>query len=287
MSVEKRQHYKIFWYNEIPAYIKTIITMAIALKDINTENIRFKEPTRHMFGNVEYHRVPIQYLNDDFVIMTNTVRSYGIKENRASSVPGAKDGPIESYSLPIVIGDSEKNVIESIVELCRNHICTKPVYSAVKKKIWEKYPPHIPIPFFYQKDEDGNDIGQATMYPKLMTLYKKVKDGEPPVITTAFYEYIDGEAKDIQPTELMDSSCLSGVAALHLKDIYIGANPSLQFRVTDFIVESREYGFNRKRLLNVYKPPDTSCVINNSSNTDTVNDESSSQVSMIRRRQQL
>jgi Protein of unknown function (DUF2738) len=251
---------------------KTATTMAISLKDIKIENIRFKDPARHTFGNGEtfYHRIAIQYFRedlnklDDLVIMTNSVKSYGIKENRSSSVPGAKDknGPVESYSLPIVIGDAEKAVIENIIELCRNHLCTKAVYGSLKKWTWAQIAPTIPSPFFSQKDDEGNDISLPTMYPKLMTLFKKIKDGEPPVISTEFYEYVNGEAKDIDPTELMNSATISGVAALHLRDIYIGGqNPSLQFRVTDFIVESRENGFKRKRLLNVYKPPDTSCVM--------------------------
>lgn len=247
--------------------------MAISLKDLNIENIRFKEATKHTFGNgdTSYYRIAIQYFRedlnrlDDLVIMTNSVRSYGIKENRSSSVPGAKDknGPVESYSLPIVIADPEyKSVIESIIEKCRNHLCTKPVYSSLKKWQWSTSAPTIPSPFFSQKDDDGNDISPPTMYPKLMTLFKKIKDGEPPVISTQFYEYVNGEERDIDPNELINSSAITGVAALHLKDIYIGGqNPSLQFRVTDFVVESRENLFKKKRLLNVYKPPDTSCVV--------------------------
>jgi hypothetical protein len=259
--------------------------MAISLKDINVDNIRFKEATKHKFGSgdTSYYRIAIQYFRedskrlDDFVIMTNTVKSYGIKENRSSSVPGAQDknGPVESYSLPIVITDPEyKSVIESIIEKCRNHLCTKSVYGSLKKWQWGTAAPTIPSPFFEKKDDEGNDISPPTMYPKLMTLFKKVKDGEPPVISTQFYEYVNGIEKDIDPNELINSSAISGVAALHLKDIYIGGqNPSLQFRVTDFVVESRENVFKRKRLLNVYKPPDTSCVTETKENDFVLNDD--------------
>ena len=66
------------------------------------------------------------------------------------------------------------------------------------------------------------------MYPKLLTKYEPVRNPEtPPEITSNFYDLKDNK---ILPDELMGSRC-SIIAAVTVKDIYIGVIPSIQLKL--------------------------------------------------------
>jgi len=66
------------------------------------------------------------------------------------------------------------------------------------------------------------------MYPKLLTKYEPVRNPKtPPEITSKFYDIND---KEILPDELMGHRCRI-IAAVTVKDIFIGVIPSIQLKV--------------------------------------------------------
>lgn len=252
--------------------------MAIELGNFRVENIVFEEPQKKQFANGSFHRIPIKYINNDgnkveLCIATNPLMTWGIQENRKQNSLNVRDGPIEYYSLPLVISDTETyNVLESIFQACRDHISQQSVKVALQRFNLST----TMNPFFYsnkQRDKNGELIegSSPTLYPKLLTVFQKVRN--PDVAPEIASEFVDTDERPINPATLIN--CRANViAALTVREIYIGANPSIQLKVNDAIVVERMSAPTR-RLRGFFKKPqeEPSCVLDDMTTT-SVKEES-------------
>src|SRR6218665_4012046 len=93
--------------------------------------------------------------------------------------------------------------------------------------------------YFIQKDE-GIPVPNAppTLYPKLLTEFKKVRDPNvPPVITAGFF---DSKKMPIDPMCMIGRRCrVSCDIGLSIPNIYVGGKPSPQMKANDVVVYER------------------------------------------------
>lgn len=230
--------------------------MAIELGNFKVENIIFEEPQKKHFANGSFHRIPIKYIDDDgkkieLCIATNPIMTWGIQENRKQTSTNVRDGPVEYYSLPLVISDEEtRGVFEKIFQACRDHIKQQSVKVALQRfNLSENM-----NPFYFKRDKITGNIEQGvapTLYPKLLTLFQKVRNPDvPPEISS---EFVDADENPIVATSLI--GCRANIiAAVTVKEIYIGANPSIQLKVNDAIVLER-LSAPVRRLRGFFKKP--------------------------------
>jgi len=227
---------------------------AIELDNFCIDNIGFELPQKKQFTNGSYHRIPITYTTDniksELCIATNTLMTWGIQENRKQTAINVRDGPIEYYTLPLVISDEQtRDVLTSIFNACRTHIDKKDVKVAMGKY---NLAPESMQPFYWKRDSVTGDViegSHPTLYPKLLTKYQKIQSVDtPPVIST---EFLDRDENPIDPQTLIGCRAQI-VAALTIKEIYIGSKPSIQIKVNDVIVLERMTQFTR-RLGSVFK----------------------------------
>lgn len=231
------------------------------LENFKADNIVFGEPKLCKFTGGSYHRIPIQYIDDkgktdELCIATAQLTSFGIQEVRDYKDKN-KEGPIEGYSLPLVIDDEQTHrVIEEISQKCRDHLKCPDVKRALKK--WDLSPDAM-TPFFRKRDEYGNfEDTPPKIYPKLFTKFNT----HPPEISSQFFDCND-DTNPINPSDLINVRCKM-VVALIFKDIYVGAKPSMQVKVADAIVYERISNV-RRRLVNKFKPSISAvsdCVMN-------------------------
>lgn len=223
--------------------------MALSIESFNIDNLIFEDVKKCVTGDVAYQRIPIKYLDGDrkvdLCIATPELMTYGVQENRQKSSDGKManlDKPVESYSLPLVMAEDRTTLVfEQILDKCKDHLKLKST-----QKILNKFnlAPEVMDIFYRKRDEGELVVGAApTMYPKLFTAYGKRDGGCPPKITTEFYDMDD---------EIVDPTTLIGVkakviVAITVRDIYIGAKPSIQLKVNDAIVVEKLD--KRRRLL--------------------------------------
>ena len=241
---------------------------AIELGNFRVENIVFEEPQKKQVANGSFYRIPIKYMDNgnkiELCIATNPVMTWGVQENRKQSLLNVRDGPVEYYSLPLVISDTEtRNVLEQAFQACRDHLKQHTVKVALQRfNLTENM-----NPFYFKRDKTTGELVEGadpTLYPKLLTVFQKIRNPDvPPVISTVFIDAKDAAEEDppqISPTTLI--GCRANViAAVTIKEIYIGANPSIQLKINDVIVIERLAAPSR-RLKGVFKslaPP--SCVL--------------------------
>lgn len=215
--------------------------MALTIEQFKVDNMIFEDIKKHSTGDLSYQRIPIKYLESgrsiDLCIATPELITYGIQENRQRTTAGygeksLTDKPVESYSLPLIMSDNASiSVFEAILKRCQEHLNDKSVKKALGK--FNMTPEKMDI--FYRKRDDGELVIGAppTMYPKLFTKYESIRNPDKsPQITTEFYDMND---------VLLSASSLIGrrckvIAAIKVRDIYVGANPSIQLKVNDVIV---------------------------------------------------
>lgn len=214
--------------------------MAIELCKFRVENIIFEEPQKKHFANGSFHRIPIKYINEDgrkgeLCIATNPLMSWGVQENRKKTASNVRDGPIEYYTLPLVVDDKETfETFDKIFTACRNHLKLPDVQLSMAK--FKKISPDNMDPFYYKRDKttgelvDGSD---PTLYPKLLNVFQRIQNPDiPPIISS---EFVDVEDNKINPLDLI--GCRTRlIAAVTIKEIYVGSNPSIQIKVNDAIV---------------------------------------------------
>ena len=71
------------------------------------------------------------------------------------------------------------------------------------------------------------------MYPKLFTKYESVRSSDKqPQIATEFYDMDD----NLVPVTDLIGRRFKVIAAIKVKEIYVGATPSIQLKVNDAIV---------------------------------------------------
>jgi hypothetical protein len=239
----------IFWLNVLVIQNKT---MAIQIKDFDINCVIFEEPKQQKFGNIVYYNIPIKYKEGTRVseccFATPEIFTYGVQENRDPK-KGA-DTPVESYSLPIVMSNLEFNeMMANLLDKCKKHLMEKSVKSSMNKgdKL-DNLTENMEV--LHYKLDNGQivDGSVPTLYPKLLTAYKKDKsDDSPPKITTEFYNM---ESENLDPLHFIGRRAYV-IAAIIVKNIYIGAKPSIQLKVNDVLV-TRESGA-RKRLIDISK----------------------------------
>jgi len=222
--------------------------MALSIESFNIDNLIFEDVKKCVTGDVAYQRIPIKYLlgerKVDLCLATPELMTFGVQENRQKSADGKManlDKPVESYSLPLVMANEEATrAFEQILEKCKEHLKLKMTQKALNKF---NLAPEV-MDIFYRKRDEGELVAGAapTMYPKLFTAYGK-RDGGPPKITTEFY---DMEDEIVDPTTLIGVKA-KVIAAITVRDIYIGAKPSIQLKVNDAIVVEKMD--KRRRLL--------------------------------------
>lgn len=249
---------------------------AIELKNFNADNIIFDEPKLKHFSGGQYHVIPIKYQYEEgrigeLCVATNPTKSWGIQENRKKSALNIRDGPIEYYSLPLVIEDEEtRNVLETIFQVCKDHT------ESIKIKIgkWNLLTQNM-NPFYFKRDKlTGQFIeGQPpTLYPKLLTVFQKVRDPEiAPQIATEFY---DANDQKIDANTLISKRC-TVIAALTIKEIYIGTGPSIQLKINDVIVVE-QISNQTRRLRGFFKKVDNdNCILDdmNTTENNTITEE--------------
>jgi hypothetical protein len=192
-----------------------------------------------------YHRIPIKYVDNkrksDCCIATPVVMTYGIRENKEFKDKVAVDGPVESYSLPIVLQDDKLiAVFDGILQKCKDYLKERNTKEALGKGD-DQLDPFTSIMSIYHRARDNGKIVSGvppTLYPKLLTAYSKVRD--PAIKPTILTKFWDGESCSTE----IDPSTMVGVraniyAAIIIKDIYIGMKPSIQLKVHDVIVVKR------------------------------------------------
>lgn len=238
--------------------------MAIELGNFRVENIIFEEPQKKHFANGSFHRIPIKYIDEDgnkveLCIATNQVMTWGIQENRKQTTLNVRDGPIEYYSLPLVISDTETyNVLDKIFQACRDHISQQSVKVALQRFNLST----TMNPFYFKRDKTTGELVEGaapTLYPKLLNVFQKIRN--PDVAPEIASEFVDVDEKLINPTTLIGCRA-TVIAAITIKEIYIGANPSIQLKVNDAIVVEK-MSTPARRLRGFFKKPpaETSCVL--------------------------
>jgi hypothetical protein len=222
--------------------------MALSIESFSVDNIIFEDVKKVAFGDIKYQRIPIKYNGDggkyDLCIATPELMSWGVQENRQKQgADSTADKPIDSYSLPLIMADeSIVGVFEEILYKCQEHLKLESTRKAVGRKM-DAHADEMDI-FYRKKDGDVPVAGAPpTMYPKLFTVYEKIRGQTPPKISTLFYDVNDDE---IDPIELVGVRC-KVMAAIVVKDIYIGAKPSIQLKVNDVTVLEKTR--QQKRLL--------------------------------------
>lgn len=221
---------------------------ALTPQTFNADNVIFEEVKECTAGAVKYFRVPIKYRyvdgpKADLCVATPELLTWGIQENRERKVDGKQtgdksDNPVQSFSLPLIMTDEATNsIFEQVLDKCKEHLKLPTTKKALGK--YNMAPDTMDV--FYHKREDGELVIGAppTLYAKMFTK----KNGNDLEITTQFYR---------QPEdELMDPKTLIGVqakvvAAIFIKDIYVGVKPSIQIKVNDVnVIEI----IQRKRML--------------------------------------
>ena len=218
------------------AYSTTQDVIALTPQTFNADNMVFECAKKCTAGDVVYFRIPIKYFdgkdNTDLYIITPELTTYGVQPNyqkQSGDNPTAKK-QVDSYSLPLIMSNPELTAMfEQILEKCKEHLKLKATMASLKR--YNMAPDVMDI--FYRKRDNGELVAGAypTVYPKLFTAYGK-QVGVDPTITTDFYKQSgDGEVQ-IDPTTMIGKKA-KVVAAIIVKDIYIGANPSLQLKVND------------------------------------------------------
>lgn len=215
--------------------------MAIELCNFSVKNIVFEPPVKKTIEKGFFHRIPIKYIDEkgvkgDLCIETNQLMTWGIKEHRPSNSMTGIIGPVENYSLPLVIADEETfSVLDTIFEQCREHLRQQSVKVALQKFTLN---PDTMNPFCYRRDTTTGlfiEGSHPTLYPKLITQFQKIRDPTiPPVIAT---EFVDIKQEPIDPLSLIDQRA-QVIVALTIKEIYIGAGTtmSIQLKINDAIV---------------------------------------------------
>jgi|HubBroStandDraft_6_1064221.scaffolds.fasta_scaffold302596_2 hypothetical protein len=242
--------------------------MALTYETFKAENIIFEDVKKVAFGDLKYQRIPIKYEEEDetgvktgrkmdLYIATPELMSWGVQENRQQNTGAAAavDKPADSYSLPLIMSDDNIiKVFESILEKCKEHLKLETTRKAVGKRM-DAFAEEMDI--FWRKKDGGEPVVGAppTMYPKLLTAFEKSRNpANPPKISTMFREYNEktDEETDIDPMTLIGKRC-KVCAAIQVKDIYIGAKPSIQCKVNE--VQVIEITQQHRRLLPVVKKP--------------------------------
>lgn len=221
-------------------------TEIIQLTDFNADNIIFDEPKQYTGGDVVYHRIQIKYRNGDSVVelclATPELVTYGVQENKQKGEKSA----VVSYSLPLII-DNEltEQVFEQVLNKCKQHLSEKTTKAQLKK--WNL--PHEKMDIFWRKRDEADGEPMAgvppTMYPKVYTSFNKTG---PPKITTEFYEIDPKTGEDVLIDEPLTIGKAKVEAAIVVRDIYVGAKPSIQLKVNDVTVVER-LNQRRRRLL--------------------------------------
>lgn len=215
---------------------------AIELENFCVENIEFDTPQKKQFAGGTYQRIPIWYKNPgglktELCIATNPLMTWGVQENRKQSQTDTRDGPIESYTLPLIISDKPTHdVLNIIIQACRDHLNKNTVKVALGKF---NICPEIMKPLYFKIDKETGQViegSDPTLYPKLLTKFQKNKPADvPPVISS---EFVDNVGNSVDPLSLL--GCRAKViVALTIKDIYIGVTPSIQFKINDVVILER------------------------------------------------
>lgn len=225
--------------------------MALSIDSFNIDNLIFGDVKKCVTGDVAYSRIPIKYRTNDkdveLCIATPELLSYGVQENRQKTLDSKKtnlEKPVDSYSLPLVMSDEKtSDVFEQILIKCKGHLNLHSTKKALNKSTIHTDSMDI----FYRKKDEGIIVPGAapTMYPKLFTAYGKKDINAPPKITTEFYDMND---EPIDPLSLIGVKAKI-IAAITVRDIYIGVTPSIQLKVNDAIVVEKLD--KRRRLLTI------------------------------------
>ena len=233
--------------------------MAIELKNFRVENIVFEEAQNRTYASNSFHRIPIKYIDNgkktELCIATNPLMTWGVQENRKKQC--GPDGPVEYYSLPLVVADAEtREVMEKIFQCCRDHLSKQSVAVSVQRF---NMIPAAMNPFYVKRDKTTGDIipdAPPTLYPKLISVYQRVRN--PDVAPEIATEFVDTNENPIDPISMI--GCRANViAAITVKEIYIGAGQSIQLKVNDAIVIER-LEVPSRRLKGFFKKPET-CVL--------------------------
>lgn len=225
-------------------------TEIIQLTDFNADNIVFDEPKQYTGGDHVYHRIQIKYRNGDSLselcLATPELVTYGVQENKQKDKQKTDAVVSYSYSLPLIIDDDlTEQVFEQILDKCKQHLGEKTTKAQLKK--WQL--PHEKMDIFWRKrdESDGEPMKGVppTMYPKVYTAFTKVG---PPKITTEFYEIDPKTGEDVLIEDPLAIGKAKVEAAIVVRDIYVGAKPSIQLKVNDVTVIER-MNARRRRLL--------------------------------------
>jgi Protein of unknown function (DUF2738) len=250
--------------------------MALSIEQFDANNIVFEDVKKVSFGNIAYQRIPIKYLGADgkcdLCLATPELMSWGVQENRQKAKPTAPgeipvELPVDSYSLPLVVeNQAVVDAFEEILTKCQEYLSLASTQTSVGRKL-TAHAEEMDI--FYRKKDGNIPVAGAapTMYPKLFTVYEKFRGTSPPTISTLFYDTNDEE---IDPTTLLGVRC-KVIAAVIVKDIYIGAKPSIQLKVNDVTVVEKMQ--KQKRLLSSMRQVKPVSVFQQNFQTETVSED--------------
>jgi Protein of unknown function (DUF2738) len=215
--------------------------MAVSINEFDADNIVFGDVVDGKSGEILYARIPIKYRRNDkleeLCIATPELSSYGLQEIRKNLSKIATD-PVESYSLSLVMSDPATTaVFERILKACKDHLFLQSTKRALKKGGDQLDGLTMSMDIFSRKRDNGQIVAGAnpTLYPKVYT--KFIKDGDkttPPPIQTEFYD----DEGDIDPLTLVGVR-IKVSAAISIKDIFVGAKPSIQIKLNEVYVAER------------------------------------------------